>query len=163
MADLLARASVQRVHAALSEAGIPPRITLLDLSASTAVQASAGLGISVGQIASSLIFRLPDDSPVLVITSGAHRVDEEHVARQLGVTHLGRADADYVKQWSGFSIGGVAPLGWPSSEGVTITMDESLFAYDEVWAAAGHPHTVFPVAPEALQRATRARVLSVRP
>ncbi len=163
MADLLARASVQRVHTALVAAGIEPRIVVLDLSASTAIQASAGLGITVGQIASSLIFRLPDDKPVLVITSGAHRVDEEHLAGQLGVSHLARADADYVKRWSGFSIGGVAPVGWPTTNDVTITMDDALFAYDEIWAAAGHPHTVFPATPDALQRATGARVLSVRP
>jgi prolyl-tRNA editing enzyme YbaK/EbsC (Cys-tRNA(Pro) deacylase) len=170
--SVLERPAVQRVRDALERAGIETSIHVQDDRAHSAAEAAAALGIAVGQIASSIVFRLPDDRPLLVITSGRHRVDVDLVARTLGVEALSRADADYVKAWSGFSIGGVSPVGWTSElsagvtpEGVplevTVLLDEALGAYDVVWAAAGHPHAVFPTTFEALRRASGARVARV--
>ena len=136
------KAAVKRVIAALAEHGLTGEVHVLSDSARTAQEAASALGIEVGQIASSLIFKLPDDSPLLVITSGRHRVNTELVAKNLGIEKLGRVDADYVKEKSGFSIGGVSPIGWVSK--ATILIDQALDDYDVVWAAAGHPHSVFP-------------------
>jgi prolyl-tRNA editing enzyme YbaK/EbsC (Cys-tRNA(Pro) deacylase) len=118
-------------------------------------------GIEVGQIASSLIFKLKDGSPLLIITSGRHRVDTDLVARTLGVEKLDRVDADYVKEKSGFSIGGVAPIGWVSP--ATILIDLALNDYDIVWAAAGHPHAVYPTSFAELVTCTGAREMVVGP
>ena len=101
------KAAVKRVIAALAEHGLTGEVHVLSDSARTAQEAASALGIEVGQIASSLIFKHPDDSPLLIITSGRHRVDTELVAKSLGIEKLGRVDADYVKEKSGFSIGGV--------------------------------------------------------
>ncbi len=136
------KAAVKRVLAALQDHGITGEVHVLSDSARTAQEAATALGIEVGQIASSLIFKLPDDSPLLIITSGRHRVDTELVANNLGIEMLGRVDADYVKEKSGFSIGGVAPIGWVSP--ATILIDQALNDYEVVWAAAGHPHAVYP-------------------
>jgi prolyl-tRNA editing enzyme YbaK/EbsC (Cys-tRNA(Pro) deacylase) len=114
MDGVLEKAAVKRVIAALAEHGCAGQIKVLSDSARTAAEAAAALGIEVGQIASSLIFKLPDGSPLLVITSGRHRVDTDLVASNLGVEKLGRVDADYVKEQSGFSIGGVPPMGFVS-------------------------------------------------
>jgi prolyl-tRNA editing enzyme YbaK/EbsC (Cys-tRNA(Pro) deacylase) len=119
-------------------------VTLSD-TAKTAVEAAQALGIKVGQVASSIVFGLPGDpdpTPLLVITSGRHRVDAHLVADFLHVEKLLRADADFVRQWSGFAIGGVSPLAW--LQPATIIIDEALNDYDVIWAAAGHPHAVFP-------------------
>lgn len=172
MESVLERATVRRVRAALESAGIDTTITVHAETSRSAADAAANLGVEVGQIASSIIFRLPDDRPLLVITSGRHRVDADIVARELGVTELLRADADFVKEWSGFSIGGVSPVGWTSAKSaaasplghpaeVTILIDVALDDYEVVWAAGGHPHAVFPVTFEQLQRATGARALIV--
>ena len=118
------------------------------------------MGIEVGQIASSIIFKLPDNSPLLVITSGRHRVDTQLVAGELGVEKLERVDADYVKENSGFSIGGVAPIGWIKNPSITL-IDEALNDYEEVWAAAGHPHAVFPTSFNQLLGATQATAMEV--
>ena len=131
-------------------------ITILSDSARTAADAAAALGISVGQIASSIVFRLPDDRPLLVITSGRHRVDTDLVAKKLDLPALGRADADYVKNVSGYSVGGVAPIGWLNAPAITL-IDMALNDYNVVWAAAGHPHAVFPTTFAELERATGAR------
>jgi len=136
------KAAVKRVIAALAEHGLTGEVHVLSDSARTAQEAASALGIEVGQIASSLIFKLPDDSPLLVITSGRHRVNTELVAKNLGIEKLGRVDDDYVKEKSGFSIGGVAPIGWVSP--TTILIDQALNDYQVVWAAAGHPHAVYP-------------------
>jgi len=122
----------------------------------SAAEAAAGLGIEVGQIASSIIFKLPDNSPLLVITSGRHRVDTELVASKLGIEKLERVDADYVKENSGFSIGGVAPIGWINTPSITL-IDEALNDYEVVWAAAGHPHAVFPTSYSELLSCTQAK------
>ena len=114
MDGVLEKAAVKRVIAALQEHGCAGQIKVLSDSARTAAEAASALGIEVGQIASSLIFKLPDGSPLLVITSGRHRVDTDLVASNLGIEKLGRVDADYVKEQSGFSIGGVPPMGFVS-------------------------------------------------
>ena len=142
MENVLQNPSVQRVTAELKELGVKGEVHVLSDSARTAQEAADALGILVGQVASSIVFKLDDESPLLVITSGRHRVDTKLVAEKLGVAKLHRVDADYVKEKSGFSIGGVSPVGWVSS--ATILIDEALNDYEVVWAAAGHPHSVYP-------------------
>ena len=159
MDSILEKAAVKRAQAALDMHGISGKIKILADSARTAAEAAAGLGIEVGQIASSLIFKLPDGSPLLVITSGRHRVDTDLVAKNLGVEKLGRVDADYVKEKSGFSIGGVAPIGWVSP--ATILIDQALNDYQVVWAAAGHPHAVYPTTFAELLECTGAKPMIV--
>ena len=129
-------------------------------TAKSAAEAANGLGIEVGQIASSIIFKLPDNSPLLVITSGRHRVDTELVATKLGMGELGRVDADYVKASSGFSIGGVSPIGWLNPPAVTL-IDTALADYEVVWAAAGHPHAVFPTTFAELESVCNATAMKV--
>ena len=143
MEGVLEKSAVKRVNDALKINGISGQIKVLSESARSAAEAASALGIEVGQIASSIIFKLPNESPLLVITSGRHRVDTELVAKELSVDNLARVDADYVKELSGFSIGGVAPLGWINPPAITL-IDLALNDYDVVWAAAGHPHAVFP-------------------
>jgi len=159
MDGVLEKAAVKRVITALQENGCAGQVKVLSDSARTAAEAAAALGIEVGQIASSLIFKLPDGSPLLVITSGRHRVNTELVASSLGIEQLGRVDADYVKEQSGFSIGGVAPIGWVSP--ATILIDEALNDYDVVWAAAGHPHAVYPTSFAELLAITSAKPMVV--
>jgi prolyl-tRNA editing enzyme YbaK/EbsC (Cys-tRNA(Pro) deacylase) len=159
MDGVLEKAAVKRVITALQENGCAGEIKVLSDSARTAAEAAAALGIEVGQIASSLIFKLPDGSPLLIITSGRHRVDTDLVASNLGIEQLGRVDADYVKEQSGFSIGGVAPIGWVSP--ATILIDEALNDYDVVWAAAGHPHAVYPTSFAELLAITSAKPMVV--
>jgi prolyl-tRNA editing enzyme YbaK/EbsC (Cys-tRNA(Pro) deacylase) len=160
MDGVLEKAAVKRVTAALLEHGCNGQIKVLSDSARTAAEAAAALGIEVGQIASSLIFKLPDGSPLLIITSGRHRVDTDLVASNLGIEKLGRVDADYVKEQSGFSIGGVSPLGWISKPEI-ILIDEALSDYDVVWAAAGHPHAVYPTTYDELIQCTGAQPMIV--
>ena len=155
MEGVLEKAAVQRAQAALTRNQMPGQIKVLSDSARTAAEAAAALGIEVGQIASSIVFKLPDYRPLLVITSGRHRVDTHLVAQLLNVEKLGRADADYVKEVSGYSVGGVSPVGWINSP-ATILLDEALNDYDVVWAAAGHPHAVFPTSFAELLQATAA-------
>ena len=159
MDGVLERGPVKRVSEALS-ANQMGKVHVLTETARTAQDAAAALNIEVGQIASSLIFRSPEGSPILIITSGRHRVDTELVARSLGFTHLDRADANYVKELSGFSVGGVSPIGWTTTI-EHIYIDEALNSYDQIWAAAGHPHAVFPTNFDELKRVTSAIPLSV--
>jgi len=159
MDGVLEKAAVKRVATALLEHGCAGEIKVLSDSARTAAEAAAALGIEVGQIASSLIFKLPDGSPLLVITSGRHRVDTDLVASNLGIEKLGRVDADYVKELSGFSIGGVAPIGWVSP--ATILIDQALNDYEVIWAAAGHPHAVYPTSFAELLAITSAKPMVV--
>jgi prolyl-tRNA editing enzyme YbaK/EbsC (Cys-tRNA(Pro) deacylase) len=150
---------VQRVSRLLAEAGHPHAPRWLDTAARTSQEAADALGILVGQVAKSVIFRRKgDDAAVLVVTSGDKRVDEKKVAALAGGT-LGRADPEFVKGRTGFSIGGVAPLAH-ASEPVTF-IDRELFRFAEVWAAAGHPHAVFRLAPDELVRLTGAPVADV--
>jgi len=160
MDGVLEKAAVKRVAQALIDHKMSGQIKVLNDSARSAAEAASALGIEVGQIASSILFKLPDDSPLLVITSGRHRVDTNLVASQLGVASLGRVDADYVKEKSGFSIGGVSPLGWISKPEI-ILIDEALSDYDVVWAAAGHPHSVYPTTYAELIKCTGAKPMVV--
>ena len=160
MEGVLEKSAVRRVQQSLCDHGITGQIKVLSESARSAAEAAAALGIEVGQIASSLIFKLPDQSPLLVITSGRHRVDTDLVAKALNVDKLDRVDADYVKINSGFSIGGVSPLGWISKPEI-ILIDEALNDYDVVWAAAGHPHAVYPTTYNELISCTGAKPMLV--
>ena len=160
MDSILEKAAVKRAQAALDKHGISGKIKILADSARTAAEAAAGLGIEVGQIASSLVFKLPDERSLLVITSGRHRVDTQMVADLLQVPDLDRADADYVKEISGYSVGGVAPLGWINEPSITL-IDEALSDYQAIWAAAGHPHAVFPSSYQELLKASGAKAARV--
>ncbi|MDO9481841.1 MAG: YbaK/EbsC family protein [Hydrogenophaga sp.] len=155
-------AGVQRVTAALAALGHPHPPVLLSDAARTAQQAADALGVSLGQIAKSIIFRRKsDDAAVLVITSGDLRVDEKKVQAIVCAEggKLGRADAEFVKAKTGFSIGGVSPLAHATPP-VTL-IDAQLFRFGDIWAAAGHPHGVFRLSPTDLQTLTGAPVHDV--
>ena len=150
--------SVQRVARVLQDKGHPHSPVMLDDAARTAQQAADALGIAVGQIAKSIIFRRKsDDAAVLVITSGDRRVDEKKVDALVGKT--GRADAEFVRARTGYAIGGVPPLAHATPP-VTL-IDQDLLRFDEVWAAAGHPHGVFRLRPQDLAVLTGAPVADV--
>ena len=146
--QVLNNASVKRIVEYMQLHGIKGEVRALSESARTAAEAAAALGVSPGQIASSIVFKLPNGRPLLVVTSGAHRVNTDLVANHLGVEKLHRADADFVKEVSGISIGGVSPFGWITNP--TILIDNALKKYDVVWAAAGHAHAVFPTSYDEL-------------
>ena len=160
MEEVLNNPSVIRVTALLKELGCSGEVTILSDSARTALDAANALGIEVGQVASSIVFKLPSGNPLLVITSGRHRVDTELVAKNLGIEKLHRADADFVKNASGFSIGGVSPVGWVNKPEI-ILIDQALNDYGVAWAAAGHPHSVYPTSFEELVRVTGATPMVV--
>lgn len=143
--------SVRLVTARLAELGATGAVRVLDDAARTAAQAAAALGIEPAQIANSLVFAA-DGEPVLVLASGGHRVDTAKVAAALGAQRVERADPAFVRAHTGFAIGGVAPVGHP--ERLRTLVDSHLAAYDEVWAAAGHPHAVFPTTYDELLRLT---------
>jgi prolyl-tRNA editing enzyme YbaK/EbsC (Cys-tRNA(Pro) deacylase) len=149
---------VQRVARVLQDSGHLHAPQMLDDAARTAQQAADALGVAVGQIAKSIIFRRKsDDTAVLVVTSGDRRVDEKKVDALVGKT--GRADAEFVKSRTGYSIGGVPPVAHAQPP-VTL-IDRDLFRFDEIWAAAGHPHGVFRLRPQDLERLTGAPVADV--
>ena len=149
---------VQRVASVLQQAGHPHAPVRLDDAARTAQQAADALGVALGQIAKSIIFRRrSDDAAVLVVTSGDKRVDEKKVETLVGP--LGRADAVFVKEKTGFSIGGVPPLAHATAS-VTL-IDQELFRFQEIWAAAGHPHSVFKLRPQDLCRLSDGPVADV--
>ncbi|MBF6542656.1 YbaK/EbsC family protein [Nocardia brasiliensis] len=158
MDEIAAKPTVLAVEAALRAAGITPQIRVLPETAPTAVAAAQQLGCSVAAIANSLIFDAAG-APLLVLTSGAHRVDTGKVAAHLGLAKLSRATAEFVRAHTGQAIGGVAPLGHPAP--IRTLIDESLAAHDEIWAAAGHPHTVFCTTYRELLEATGAEAISV--
>lgn len=148
----------ERVRRALTAAGCAADIVELSSPARTAAEAAALLGVSVGQIANSLVF-VAGSEPLLVMTSGANRVDTERVGRLLGLD-VWRADPETVRAATGFPIGGVAPVGFPAP--VRVLVDEDLLGYDVVWAAAGTPHTVFPTTGAELVRVTGGTAAAVR-
>jgi len=149
---------VQRVARALQDAVHPHAPVMLDDAARTAQEAADGLGVQLGQIAKSVIFKRKEDGvAVLVVASGDRRVDEKKVSALVG--KIGRADADFVKAQTGFSIGGVSPVAH-QNQPVTL-LDQDLWRFDEIWAAAGHPHGVFRLQPEDLKRLTGAPVVDV--
>lgn len=146
------------VTQALAAAGHPHAPVFLEVSARTSQEAADALGMEVGQIAKSVIFRRrADDAAVLVIASGDRRVDEHKIAALVGA--VGRADAQFVKTRTGFSIGGVAPVAHAMPP-VTL-IDRELFRFEEIWAAAGHPNGVFRLTPAQLQSLTAAPVVDV--
>jgi len=154
--------AAQRVAQWLRARAHPHAPVLLDDAARTAQQAADGLGVALGQIAKSIVFRRRnDDVAVLVITSGDRRVDERKVQALVCADggKLGRADADFVKARTGFSIGGVSPVA--HAQACVTLVDRELFRFDEIWAAAGHPHAVFKLTPAALEDLTRAPVADV--
>jgi len=151
--------SIQRVQAALRALGLGHEVVELGASARTADDAARAVGCRVDQIAKSLVFRLRDSGrPLLVVTSGAHRVDEARVAALVGEP-LERAGADFVRAETGFAIGGVAPIG--HARPVVTLIDEHLLRFEEIWAAAGHPDTVFRLTPDDLVTMTQGRVVQV--
>ena len=151
--------SSQRVQEALRALGLGHEIVDLGLSARTAADAARAVGCRVDQIAKSLVFRLRESGrPLLVVTSGAHRVDEGKVAALVGEP-LERADADFVRAETGFAIGGVAPIG--HTRPLVTVIDEHLLRFAAIWAAAGHPNTVFRLTPDDLVTMTRGRVAAV--
>jgi prolyl-tRNA editing enzyme YbaK/EbsC (Cys-tRNA(Pro) deacylase) len=149
--------AVSRVRAALTDGGVTGSVVVLDDHARTAVAAAEQLGVEVAQIANSLVFAVPDPDggdrrALLVLTSGAHRVDTAKVAALIGAPRLERADPDFVREQTGFVIGGVAPVGHVRP--LQTLVDISLGGYDQVWAAAGHPRTVFATSYAELVRIT---------
>ncbi len=158
MSDRAEQQSVAKVRQALSRLGARGEVRALDDSARTAAEAAAALGIEPGQIASSLVF-LADGHPVLVIASGGHRVDELQLGSVLDATHVIKASADEVRKATGFAIGGVAPVGHPHP--LRTIVDIALSRFDEVWAAGGHPHYVFPTSYDELLRITAGEAAEI--
>jgi prolyl-tRNA editing enzyme YbaK/EbsC (Cys-tRNA(Pro) deacylase) len=142
---------VAAVSRLLADAGARGQVLELTGSARTAAEAATELGVPVGAIANSLVFDV-DGAPLLVLTSGAHRVDVHRVAALLGVREVRPASPDFVRRHTGQPIGGVAPVGHPEPIGTLV--DIELARHDRVWAAAGHPHAVFPTGYEELLRLT---------
>ena len=148
--QVLSSASVARVRSALEHAGLPAQIVELPGAARTASAAAGFLGCEVGQIANSLVFRAASGGAVLVMSSGASRVDLQRVGELLGEP-VGKADAQFVREKTGFAIGGVPPVGHGLQ---SVFVERRLAAHRELWAAAGHPHTVFRLTYEELLRIT---------
>src|SRR5206468_2733052 len=144
-------APVDRVVAALRAGGVEPQVRRFDDAVPTAAAAAAALGCEVGAIANSLVFNA-DGAPLLVLTSGAHRVDTGKVAGLVGAARVKRADPEFVREATGQVIGGVAPVGHPRP--LRTLVDRSLGSYDVIWAAAGHAHMVFPTSFAELLRIT---------
>ena len=135
------------------------RVRLLPEPAPTAAAAARQLGVDVGAIANSLVFSTADGEPVLIMTSGAHRVDAAKVAAEIGTTELRRASADEVLAATGQPIGGVAPIGHPTQ--LRTLVDVTLAGFDEIWAAGGVPHAVFPTTYDELLRLTAGTAAEV--
>jgi prolyl-tRNA editing enzyme YbaK/EbsC (Cys-tRNA(Pro) deacylase) len=174
MSDLTQHSAVVRVSETLEGLGVHGEVKVLDDAARTAQAAADALGVQVGQIANSLVFvavppvvdpgqgrhqRLPEGEPLLILTSGAHRVDTHKVADLLGLAGLQRATPEIVRSATGFAIGGVAPVAHVTA--IRTFVDVALSRYDVIWAAAGHPHTVFPTSYEELVRITGGQPLEV--
>jgi len=153
------KSSAQKVQDALLAAGFANEVVELPDSARTAAEAAAAVGCTVGQIVKSLLFQgRPSGRAVLVMASGSHRVDERLVAALLG-EELARASADFVREQTGFAIGGVPPIG--HARPLVMVVDEALLAHSRIWAAAGHPHAVFELTPAELVRMTAGRVARI--
>ncbi len=150
--------ATERFAAAARAAGFEPDIGRFPDGTRTAADAAAAVGCELAQIVKSLVF-VADDDPVLVLTAGSNRVDEDLVATALGVDHIGKADAALVRSATGFAIGGTPPFGHVG-ELVTL-VDEDLFDHQVVWAAAGTPDSCFPIAPGRLTELARARRVTV--
>jgi prolyl-tRNA editing enzyme YbaK/EbsC (Cys-tRNA(Pro) deacylase) len=152
-------ASAAKVQSALKALGLQLQVVELPASTRTAVEAAQAVGCEVGQIVKSLVFKGKRSArPVLITASGANRVDEKKIEARIGEP-LGKADADFVRQRTGFVIGGVPPLG--HSEPLLTFIDQDLLQYNEIWAAAGTPNAVFRLTPADLQRMTGGEVIAI--
>lgn len=154
--------SVQRVITALTARGIEAKVTHIPDGARTAAEAAAALGVEVGAIANSLVFvarAAETDTPLLVMTSGGHRVDTVALAARIGVTSIDRATPETVRSATGQAIGGVAPVGHPAP--LRTIVDPVLATFPEIWAAAGHSHAVFPLTFDQLVNITDGTVVPV--
>jgi prolyl-tRNA editing enzyme YbaK/EbsC (Cys-tRNA(Pro) deacylase) len=150
--------TAQRVADLLHALGHDRPVVMLPETGKTSAAAAAGLGCSIAEIAKSIVFRrLSDDAAVMVVASGANRVDEKKVAALVGA--LGKADAGFVKARIGYAIGGVCPIGHVAK--TVMLIDEDLLKLDNVWAAAGHPHAVFNLTPQQLLAMTGAPVADI--
>ena len=153
-------AAAQRVQDALNALGVACQVVELPESTHSAAEAAQAIGCRVEQIAKSLVFRgRSTNQPILAIVSGGNRVDEEKLA-VLVAEPVAKANADYVRQRTGYAIGGVPPVGHVQS--LTCVVDEDLLQYEQIWAAAGTPRAVFRLTPADLQRITDGRVVSVK-
>ncbi len=155
--------SVERIYNSLLDLGFSAQILELEASTRTAAEAAQAAGCEIGQIVKSLVFQTAspnaENQPVLVLVSGANRVHEKRLGRLLG-GNLVRADADYVREVSGFAIGGIPPVGHKTP--IRTLIDEDLLQYEGVWAAAGTPHAIFQIPPSELVRITCAQVVCVK-
>ena len=152
--------SAQKVQDALSQSGLKLQVVELPASTRTSAEAAQAVGCQIGQIAKSLIFKTCETQrPILVIASGANRVDEFKIGARLGEP-IGKADAEFVRSRTGFVIGGVPPIG--HIEVIKTFIDEDLLAFEQIWAAAGTPHAVFPLKPADLVKITNGEVIQVR-
>jgi prolyl-tRNA editing enzyme YbaK/EbsC (Cys-tRNA(Pro) deacylase) len=151
--------SAERIQDALRRLGVDAKVIEMGQSTRTAADAADAVGCEVGQIAKSLVFKTRrDDRPILVITSGSNRVDEKKISGAIGEP-IAKADADFVRERTGFAIGGVPPVG--HRENPLILIDADLLQYETVWAAAGTPRAVFQLTPQELQRITGGRVIAL--
>lgn len=154
------KAGIQRFEDTLEARGYSNEMVKLPENARTAGEAAKAIGCKVEQIAKSLIFLLSDShQPMLIVASGVNRVNENRVSEWIGEP-LGKANADFVREQTGFAIGGVPPLGHVNP--IKALIDEDLFQYDEIWAAGGHPNFVFRLTPEELLKMTNGEVLAIR-
>ena len=152
--------SAQRVQDALMKLGLTLKVVELPDSTRSAAEAAEAIGCSVGQIAKSLIFKTSNhQEPILVIASGSNRVDEKRIGTLVG-ERITKPDADFVRQHTGFSIGGVPPVG--HNQPITTFIDQDLLVFDEIWAAAGTPNAVFRLTGDNLVRATGGQVVRVK-
>lgn len=152
--------SAQRVQSLLQEMGYANQVVELPDSTRTAQEAADAIGCEVAQIAKSIIFRLsPSDQPLLVVASGVNRVNEKNIAARVSEKLL-KADADFVREKTGFVIGGVAPIGHATA--VMTFIDEDLLQYPTIWAAAGHPKAVFELKPDELVSMTQGQIISIQ-
>lgn len=152
--------ATERVQSALDAAGIEARVVELSASTRTAAEAAAAIGCGVAQIAKSLVFRGAESGePILVIASGTNRVNEKTIAQHAGEP-IAKADADFVRERTGYAIGGVPPAGHVSA--LRTFIDRDLLQFDRIWAAAGTPHAVFELTPEQLTNLVHGPVVEVQ-
>lgn len=152
--------SAAKLQETLNRLGFSNRVIEHERPTRSAVEAAAAVGCTVGQIAKSILFRAKGSGrPVLVVASGPNRVNEAEIAAHLGET-LGKADADFVRERTGYAIGGVPPVGHLTR--LETFIDQDLMGFAEIWAAAGTPNAVFKLTPEELVRMTGGRVVGIK-
>ena len=154
------KSSAQKVQKALQARGLNCEVVQMQKTTRTAKDAAQAVGCEVGQIVKSLIFKTKQSrKPILVVASGVNRVNEKVLARQIAEP-VRMADPEFVREMTGFAIGGVPPVGHLNP--LTIFIDEDLQQYEEIWAAAGTPHAVFKLTPAELKMITNGTVISVK-